>query len=117
MPSMGAKMGAVMRVRHPELVLAAAVLICSPMLPGLFSGSLSVTTALIRFLIALIGCWIAGSVITGIFHAYARAQEEESTGSLMEDTALMEGAGPTPAERSGRPYTRAENPDSNTGSP
>lgn len=60
-----------MGVRRPEWVVAGAVLVCSPMLPGVLDGAVSTTTALERFLGALIVCWIAGALITSVLDRYA----------------------------------------------
>ena len=60
-----------MKVRRPELVLAAAVAICLPMVPGILSGAISPASALVRLLIALVICWVAGSVLTSVFDRYA----------------------------------------------
>lgn len=59
-----------MRVRHPELVLAAAVLVSLPMIPGLLDGGISPMTVLVRFLIALIVCWIGGSILSRLLTNY-----------------------------------------------
>ncbi len=59
-----------MRVRHPEFVLAAAVLVSLPMIPGLIDGGISPLTVLIRFLIALIVCWVAGSILSRLLTNY-----------------------------------------------
>lgn len=59
-----------MRVRHPELVLAAAVLVSIPMIPGLIDGGISPLTVLIRFLIALVVCWVAGSILSRLLTNY-----------------------------------------------
>ena len=59
-----------MRVRHPELVLAAAVLVSLPMIPGIIDGGISPLTVLIRFLIALVVCWVAGSILSRLLTNY-----------------------------------------------
>lgn len=55
-----------MHVKHPELVLAGAVLVSLPMAKGLLSGNISPTDAAVRFLVALIVCWILGSVLSWV---------------------------------------------------
>ncbi|MGC8463043.1 MAG: hypothetical protein ACP5P9_05165 [Acidimicrobiales bacterium] len=60
-----------MGVRRPEWVVAGAVLVCSPMLPGVLDGAVSTTTALERFLGALVVCWVAGALITSVLDRYA----------------------------------------------
>jgi hypothetical protein len=61
-----------MSVRRPELVLAGAVAICLPMVPGVLNGNISPVSAGTRFAIAIIICWIAGSLLTGVIDRYAR---------------------------------------------
>ncbi|MCL5947718.1 MAG: hypothetical protein M1420_00935 [Actinobacteria bacterium] len=87
-----------MRVRHPELVLAAATLVSAPMLPGLIDGGISPLSALVRFLIALVACWMAGSILSRLITAYtnqvrraaiAKQIEEENTRRrIMAEEAL-----------------------------
>jgi hypothetical protein len=59
-------------VRRPELVLAGAVAICLPMVPGILNGNITVISAGTRFLIAIIICWAAGSLLTGVIDRYSR---------------------------------------------
>jgi predicted lipid-binding transport protein (Tim44 family) len=66
-------------IRHPELVLAAAVLISSPMIPGVLSGSISTETALIRFLIALLFCWAGGALVSKVIRDYAASKERQAS--------------------------------------
>lgn len=61
-----------MSVRHPELVIAGAVAVSFPMVPGILNGDISGAVAAERFLIALIGCWILGSVISWVLHTYSQ---------------------------------------------
>ncbi len=61
-----------MHVRRPELVLAGAVALCLPMVPGVLNGNISTISAGTRFLIAIVVCWVAGSVFTGLFDRYSR---------------------------------------------
>jgi hypothetical protein len=61
-----------MSVRRPELVLAAAVAICLPMVPGVLNGNITAISAGTRFAIAIIICWVAGSLLTGVIDRYAR---------------------------------------------
>jgi hypothetical protein len=66
----GIKEAVAVRVRQPEWVLAAAVLICLPMLPGVLSGSISIFRAMVLFLIALIGCWAGGAILSAVLRSY-----------------------------------------------
>jgi len=66
----GIKEAVAVRVRQPEWVLAAALLICLPMLPGVLSGSISIFRALVFFLIALVGCWAGGAILSAVLRSY-----------------------------------------------
>jgi hypothetical protein len=59
-------------VRRPELVLAGAVAICLPMVPGVLNGNISAISAGTRFAVAIIICWIAGSLLTSVVDRYSR---------------------------------------------
>ncbi len=59
-----------MAVRRPELVLAAAVALCLPMVPGILNGGIGAMTALVRFLIALLACWVAGALLSKVLTRY-----------------------------------------------
>jgi len=58
-------------VRRPELVLAGAVAICLPMVPGVLNGNITAVTAGSRLLIAIIICWVGGSVLTSVIDRYS----------------------------------------------
>lgn len=60
-----------MSVRHPEMVIAGAVAVSLPMVPGILNGDISSAAAGQRFLIALIGCWILGSVLSWVTTTYS----------------------------------------------
>jgi len=59
-------------VRRPELVLAGAVALCLPMLPGVLNGNITTISAGTRFLLAIVVCWFAGSLLTGVIDRYSR---------------------------------------------
>jgi hypothetical protein len=59
------------RVRRPELVLAAAVAICLPMVPDVLNGNITAISAGGRFLIAILISWFAGSLLTSIIDRYS----------------------------------------------
>ena len=59
-----------MGVKHPELVVACAVACCVPMIPNLLAGNVSTTTAGERFLIALVVCWVLGSLLSHVIRTY-----------------------------------------------
>ena len=70
-----------MKVRHPEFVLAAATIVCLPMVPGLLSGGITAAAAAERFLLALVGCWFLGSILSWVINTYtAQSQRAEFTG-------------------------------------
>jgi len=60
-----------MHVRRPELVLAGSVAICLPMVPGILSGNVTVIAAGTRFLIAIVICWVGGSLLTSVIDRYS----------------------------------------------
>jgi hypothetical protein len=61
-----------MHVRRPERVLAGAVLICLPMVPGVMNGNITAVSAGTRFLIAIVICWFAGALLTSVIDRYSR---------------------------------------------
>jgi hypothetical protein len=105
-------------VRRPEWVVAGAVLVCSPMLPGVLDGAVATTTALERFLGALLVCWIAGALITSVLDRYAdSADRRQLERELARRTASPPGglasppadaAPTTPATPSAPPPTGAD---------
>ena len=60
-----------MGVRRPEWVLAAAVVVCLPMVPDILSGAIGTTAALVRFLGAILVCWILASIVQAVVDRYA----------------------------------------------
>jgi acyl-CoA synthetase (AMP-forming)/AMP-acid ligase II len=72
-----------MSVRHPELVIAGAVTVSLPMVPGILNGDISSAAGGERFLIALIGCWILGSVLSWVTTTYS---EQSRRAELMRLT-------------------------------
>src|ERR1700689_2324636 len=62
-----------MGVRRPEWVLAAAVIVCLPMVPDILSGGISTTAALVRFLGAILVCWVLSSIVQAVLDRYADA--------------------------------------------
>lgn len=60
-----------MSVRHPELVIAGAVLVSLPMVSGILNGDIGTIAAGERFLVALVGCWILGSVLSWVITTYS----------------------------------------------
>lgn len=67
-----------MGVKHPEFVVACAVACCVPMIPNLLAGNVSTTTAGERFLLALVVCWVLGSLLSHVVRTYnAQAQRAQ----------------------------------------
>jgi hypothetical protein len=60
-------------VRRPEWVLAAAVVVCLPMVPDVLSGAVGSTAALVRFLGAILVCWVLASIVQAVLDRYADA--------------------------------------------
>jgi hypothetical protein len=81
-----------MRVRRPELVLAGAVAICLPMVPGVLNGNVTAITAGTRFLIAIIICWVGGGVLTSVIDRY-NAEARRAQVLKMLAAARRNGAG------------------------
>ena len=85
-------------MRRPELVLAGAVAICLPMIPGVLNGNITAISAATRFLIAIIICWFAGSLLTGIIDRYSRESRRSQALKMLAAARRPvpggEGAGP-----------------------
>jgi hypothetical protein len=62
-----------MGVRRPEWVMAAAVAVCAPMVPGILNGSITTLTALVRFLGAIIVCWMLAAIVQAVLDRYEDA--------------------------------------------
>ena len=103
-----------MTVRRPELVLAAAVAICLPMVPGILSGAISPVSALVRFLIALVICWVAGSVLTNVFDRYAEDSRRAQIMRMIERARRSRGDLDATGQGPGSAHLRSsrENPHS-----
>jgi len=52
-------------------VFAAAVAICLPMVPGVLNGNITAVTAGTRLLVAIVICWVGGSILTSIIDRYS----------------------------------------------
>jgi hypothetical protein len=81
-----------MHVKHPELVLAGAVLVSLPMAKGLLSGNISPTAGAVRFLIALIVCWILGSVLSWVVTNYNEQSRRRTIMRAIEEAQRAERA-------------------------
>jgi hypothetical protein len=60
-------------VRRPELVLAAAVVVSLPMVPGVLNGAIGTTASLVRFLGAIVVCWVLASIVQSVIDRYSDA--------------------------------------------
>lgn len=84
-----------MAVRHPEYVLAGAVAVCLPMVPGLLSGQISGSAAAERFLIALVVCWILGSVLGWVISTYSEQARRADVMRIIEESRAAPDGKPT----------------------
>ena len=60
-----------MGVKNPIYVVAGATACSSPMIPGILDGSIAAATAAERFLVALVVCWILGSILGDVYSRYS----------------------------------------------
>ena len=81
-------------------MLAGAVAICLPMVPGVLNGNISAISAGTRFAVAIIICWIAGSMLTSVIDRYAReSRRNQALKMLAASRRAMNGGdtnGPPP---------------------
>jgi hypothetical protein len=82
-------------VRRPELVLAAAVVLCAPTIPGVLNGNITVITAGTRLLIAIVICWCAGSMLTALTDRYSREVRRAQAIKMLNLSRRTIGHGPT----------------------
>lgn len=73
-----------MGVRRPELVVAAAIVLCLPSLPSVLDGGLSPSSAIIRFAVAIALCWAAGAVIERVYDTYSRQARQTEIRRTLE---------------------------------
>ncbi|MGH9082842.1 MAG: hypothetical protein ACRDY3_13360 [Acidimicrobiales bacterium] len=94
-----------MGVRRPELVVAAAIVLCLPSLPSVLDGGLSPAGAFLRFAVAIALCWAAGAVIERVLDTYSRQARQAEIRRAVEQARARfgnpanEGAGAEPKER------------------
>jgi len=72
-------------VKRPELVLAAAVLISLPMVPNIVHGDISAVSALVRFIAAVLVCWIAGAILTRVLSTYSEQARRAEIEKMIEE--------------------------------
>lgn len=85
-----------MGVRRPELVLGAAVVVCLPMVPDILSGAIGTTSALERFLGAILVCWVLASIVQSVVDRYADAAIRREYEVQMARVRAQHGAPPAP---------------------
>lgn len=73
-----------MKVQRPGLVVAIAILLSLPMAPGILDGAISPTTALLRFLLALLICWAGGALIGNVLRRYNEESRRAEVLRIME---------------------------------
>jgi len=83
-----------MSVRRPELVLAGALALCAPMIPGVLDNNITIVTAGTRLLVAIIACWCAGSMLTKLIDRYSREARRTQTIKMLTASRLALGPGP-----------------------
>jgi len=83
-------------VRRPELVLAAAVLICLPMVPGILHGDVSTTTAIIRLIGAILVCWVGGAILSNVLTRYDQQSRRAEISRLIEQAQAARAAAEAP---------------------
>ena len=74
-----------MGVRRPELVVAAAIVLCLPSLPSVLNGGLSPASAFLRFAIAIALCWAAAAVIERVLDTYSRQARQAEIRRAIEE--------------------------------
>ena len=90
-----------MRVRHPELVLAAATALSLPMVPSILDGAISPAAALVRYLAAILLCWAGGAVVAAVVRRYAVASRRTELERAIQGRP-EEGAGPARTRQASR---------------
>ncbi len=78
-----------MTVHRPGLVVAVAIVLSLPMAPGILDGAIDPTDALVRFLVALIFCWVAGAVVGSTFRRYSEQSRRAELQRMMEDAQRL----------------------------
>jgi hypothetical protein len=73
-----------MSIRRPDLVLGASVLVSLPIVPGVLDGAISPTDALVRYLGALVVCWMGGSLIGSILAKYTKISRRKDVIKAIE---------------------------------
>jgi hypothetical protein len=85
-------------MRRPELVLAAAVVICLPMVPGILDGAITPEAALLRGLVALLACWTGARLLLAVLGRYLEQSRRAELARMMDAEAPAEPGHSGPAE-------------------
>jgi hypothetical protein len=104
-----------MKVSRPELVLAAAVAVCLPMVPGILNGAISPMAALIRLLVALLICWAGGAVLTTMLTRYSEQARRAQILRMIErarEQVSSDASTPGQSQQLPQPQTAQQLPNS-----
>lgn len=74
-----------MRVARPGLVVAVAILLSLPMAPDILDGAIAPTTALLRFLLALLLCWAGAAVVGTVLRRYSAESRRTELARMVEE--------------------------------
>jgi len=74
-----------MAVTRPGLVVAIAIVLSLPMAPGILDGAIAPTTALLRFLVAILLCWGGSALVTGVLRRYVEQSRRAQLTRMLED--------------------------------
>ena len=74
-----------MGVRRPELVVAAAIVLCLPSLPSVLNGGLSPAAAFLRFAVAIALCWAGAAIIERVLDTYSRQARQAEIRRAVEE--------------------------------
>lgn len=85
-----------MGVKRPDLVLAGAVLLCLPMVPGILQGNVSPTTAILRLTGAIIICWVAGAILSRVLTRYGEESRRAEITRMLEQAQAARAAAERP---------------------
>ena len=78
-----------MTVHRPGLVVAVAIILSLPMAPGILNGAIDPTDALVRFLVALVLCWIGATVVGSTFRRYSEQSRRAELQHMMEEAQRL----------------------------
>lgn len=91
-----------MRVKYPILVIAGAVAVCLPMVPGILNGDVEPMAAGIRFAVALVACWAFAAVLTWVVGTYAEQSRRSELRRAIEDVQRSPGEPLAPSPEQSR---------------